>query len=98
MRSLLTVTHNSLLFMNTTYVFDGNQPNGGGLDSNLAAALLSQGRNNGFGGNDGLWGSSTSQSSHPSSDGTEAASEDSAASEAEAQSPPSSRVTRDASC
>lgn len=56
MRSLLTVTHNSLLFMNTTYVFDGNQPNGGGLDSNLAAALLSQGRNNGFGGNDGLWG------------------------------------------
>ena len=42
--------------MNTTYVFDGNQPNGGGLDSNLAAALLSQGRNNGFGGNDGLWG------------------------------------------
>ena len=54
MRSLLTVTHNSLLFMNTTYVFDGNQPNAGGLDSNLAAALLSQGRNNGFGGNDGL--------------------------------------------
>ena len=42
--------------MNTTYVFDGNQPNAGGLDSNLAAALLSQGRNNGFGGNDGLWG------------------------------------------
>ena len=42
--------------MNTTYVFDGTQPNGGGLDSNLAAALLSQGRNNGFGGNDGLWG------------------------------------------
>ena len=38
--------------------------------------------------------SSTSLSSHPSSDGTEAASEDSAASEAEAQSPPSSRVTR----
>ena len=35
------------------YIFDGNQ---GGLDSNLAAALLSQGRNNGFGGNDGLWG------------------------------------------
>lgn len=69
MRLLLTVITN-LLFMERTYVFNSDGNSGGsklditallpgmmggrGLDSNLAAALLSQNRN-GFGGQDGWW-------------------------------------------
>lgn len=39
--------------MNPTYIYEGTPS--AGLDSNLAAALLSQNRNNGFG-QDGIWG------------------------------------------
>lgn len=53
-RSMLTVTLKTHSIMYPTYIYEGAPT--GGLDSNLAAALLSQNRNgNGFG-QDGIWG------------------------------------------